>query len=198
MSSSGVAFTASSRQRVGALDRLDEEHLQARAPGPCRAARTARTPISTVIASASSGEASDIARDGCGRASSLSMRPPPSSALRPARPSRPAHPLADLLDRGLARSARAATGGPRAMTTSRSQISNSSSSSSLTTSTRSRRRAARAARRGSARRRRRRRPRSAARRPAASGSASISRPTMNFCRLPPDRLLRRRVRARRP
>ena len=53
---------------------------------------------------------------------------------------------------------------------------------------RSRCRAAPAARRGSAPRRRRRRPRSAARRSAASGSASISRPTMNFCRLPPDRL----------
>ena len=52
-----------------------------------------------------------------------------------------------------------------------------------------RRRAAPAARRGSAPRRRRRRPRSAARRSAASASASISRPTMNFCRLPPERLL---------
>ena len=88
-----------------------------------------------------------------------------------------------------------ATGGPARSRRRRSQISNSSSSSSLTTSTRAAGVAQRrAARRGSAPPRRRRRPRSAARRSAASASASISRPTMNFCRLPPDRLLRRRVR----
>ena len=37
-------------------------------------------------------------------------------------------------------------------------------------------------------RRRRRRPRSAARPAVTFGSSRISRPTMNFCRLPPDRL----------
>ena len=50
------------------------------------------------------------------------------------------------------------------------------------------RRAGRSAPGGSAPRRRRRRPRSAARRSAPSAAGAISRPTMNFCRLPPDRL----------
>ena len=71
----------------------------------------------------------------------------------------------------------------------RSEISSSSSRSSLT-------RPARRAAGGQveqrlvdrARPRRHRRPRSAARRPARPGSCSISRPTMNFCRLPPERL----------
>ncbi len=75
------------------------------------------------------------------------------------------------------------------MTTSRSQISNSSSSSSLTTST-----AQPLSRSASSS------PRICAAAPTSTpqvgcetisslGSASISRPTMNFCRLPPERLL---------
>ena len=75
------------------------------------------------------------------------------------------------------------------MTTRRSQISNSSSSSSLTTST-----AQPSSRSASSS------PRICAAAPTSTpqvgcetissfGSASISRPTMNFCRLPPDRLL---------
>ncbi len=78
---------------------------------------------------------------------------------------------------------------PCAITTSRSQISNSSSSSSLTTST-----AQPSSRSFSSA------PRICAAAPTSTpqvgcetissvGPASISRPTMNFCRLPPDRLL---------
>jgi hypothetical protein len=78
---------------------------------------------------------------------------------------------------------------PCAMTISRSAISNSSSSSSLTTSS-----AQPASRSFSSS------PRISAAAPTSTpqvgwltissfGLASISRPTMNFCRLPPDRLL---------
>ena len=77
---------------------------------------------------------------------------------------------------------------PWAMTISRSQISNSSSSSSLTTNT-----AQPLSRSASSS------PRICAAAPTSTpqvgcetissfGSASISRPTMNFCRLPPERL----------
>src|SRR6478672_7751309 len=52
-------------------------------------------PMTTVIASAISGEAIDIARDGSGRASSRSM------ARREIAAPETAHPLADLLDRCL-------------------------------------------------------------------------------------------------
>src|SRR4051794_31740244 len=54
-----------------------------------------QVPMTTVIASAISGEANDIARDGSGRASSRSM------ARRDVAAPEAAHPLADLLDRRL-------------------------------------------------------------------------------------------------
>ncbi len=102
---------------------------------------------------------------------------------------KPAHPLADHLDRRFARSGTLGDSRPCAITTSRSLISNSSSSSSLTTSS-----AQPASRSASSS------PRICAAAPTSTpqvgcetissfGLASISRPTMNFCRLPPDRLL---------
>ena len=140
-------------------------------------------PITTVIASAISGEAIDIARDGSGRASSFSIGAP--AAVRDARGRSSTRRSARRSPR---RSATLGETRPWAMTTSRSQISNSSSSSSLTTST-----AQPASRRASSS------PRICAAAPTSTpqvgcettssfGSASISRPTMNFCRLPPERL----------
>src|SRR5437016_1319836 len=71
-------------------------------PPSTPASSTGTTPITTVMASASSGDAKDIAFDGCGRASSLSM----GTLLRP----ESGHPFADHLDGGLAhRHARAQT-----------------------------------------------------------------------------------------
>src|SRR5436189_1510708 len=59
--------------------------------------RNRHVPMTTVIASAISGEAIDIARDGSGRASSLSM-----ARARRAIPEA-AHPFADALDRRFGR-----------------------------------------------------------------------------------------------
>ena len=89
--------------------------------------------------------------------------------------------------RGLGRDQRAGQP-PPLITASRSEISSSSSRSCQITST-----AGPGAARSSsawwiAPRRRHPRPRSAGRRPARPGSCRISRPTTNFCRLPPDRL----------
>ena len=125
--------------------------------------------------------------DACGRASSLSMVGLLRGRRRGGRLApQAAHPLADHLDGRLRRSRCSATPCPCAMTTRRSQISNSSSSSSLTTST-----AQPSSRSASSS------PRICAAAPTSTpqvgcetissfGFASISRPTMNFCRLPPE------------
>src|SRR4051812_35396415 len=60
--------------------------------GSLPSSRNKQVPITTVIASAISGDAIDIAREGSGRTSSFSM-----ARLRRAAPEA-AHPLADLLD----------------------------------------------------------------------------------------------------
>ena len=194
ISSSGVALTASSVERVGALHRLDEEHLQA-------AQRVLAEQHEQHDADQHRDRQREQRRGERHRARRLRARlkpqhaPPPGARLRRLS-HRPAHPLADLLDRRLARSA--TLGESRPLRDHDQPVADLEQLVELLAHhqhARSRRRAAPAARRGSAPRRRRRRPRSAARRSAASGSASISRPTMNFCRLPPDRLLRRRARA---
>src|SRR5689334_6873990 len=68
--------------------------------GSLPSSRNRHVPITTVIASASSGDANAISRDGCGRTSSFSM----ADLLAGLRAiPQAAHPFADHLDRGLAR-----------------------------------------------------------------------------------------------
>ena len=84
-------------QRVGALHRLDEEHLQPAQRVLAEQQRTARCRSRTVIAEREQRRRDRHRRDGCGRASSRSMRRPPapcaarptgrSSTRRSARPS---------------------------------------------------------------------------------------------------------------
>ena len=134
--------------------------------GPCRGARS-RVPMTTVTASEISGEAIDIARDGSGSSRSMCRLSRPlihSPIIRPTPSSR---------------SARCAPARSR-----RLQISNSSSSSSLTTTAQPLRRARPEARRGSRRG-------ADVDAPGRLRDVDPACPTMNFCRLPPERLRRR-------
>ena len=185
--SSGVALTDSSDSAYP-LHRLDEEHLQAAQRVLAERANSS-TPTTTVIASASSGEGQiDIIPRRLGRGSSRLMG-------RPRGRPQAAHPFADALDRGLGDGTERRHA-PLAITISRSLISNSSSSSSLTTSSaqpasRSEQLAA-DLRRGA----HVHAPGGLADDQQPGGGVDLA-PTMNFCRLPPDRLLRRRP-GRRP
>src|SRR3954470_2547712 len=92
---SGVAFTDSSDSAYRLFTGSTKKTCSPRT-GSLPSSRKRTTPMTTVTASASSGDASDIAFDGCGRASSFSML-----ALLRALGPQPRHPRADALDRRL-------------------------------------------------------------------------------------------------
>src|SRR5438105_5703887 len=94
--SSGVAFIANSDNAYQLFSGSTRNACSPRS-GSLPSSTNSTMPISTVIASASSGDAIDIRRLGAGRASSFSMR-----RLRLTVP-QAAHPLADLLDTRLHR-----------------------------------------------------------------------------------------------
>ena len=182
ISSSGVAFTASSDERIDALHRLDEEDRQA-------AQRILAEQHEQARADHHRDREREQRRGDRHRPRRLGARLKLSawlaSVLSPRHRPLIHSPICSIV------ASRVGTLGetrPWAMTTRRSQISNSSSSSSLTTST-----AQPSSRSASSS------PRICAAAPTSTpqvgcetissfGSASISRPTMNFCRLPPDRL----------